>query len=201
MHKKINYLYAIYLLHMSAIYVTIVTVKETEQPSRAENGKAKNRKQEEFIMSKKYEAMSNEYGTITFEGMDNIEVLVSKIKTAMDNSDYCYYGLRKDDYQYKIGDICHKSHQLWQDPEYDWDTDELIYPYIEKGTYAGFYDGGELDGTCAIVVYLDNIEEAIQAMNIYSADHLYLIAGDYASSGNDQYEIVIENATVLDILY
>ena len=136
--------------------------------------------------------------------MINIEELAKKIKSIVENGDYYHYGLRKDSYDYNIGDTCHKSHQLWQDPEYDEDG-ELIYPYIEEGPYAGFYDGGELDGTSSIGInYYDEIEDIIQKIELvseYIADHLYLIAGYYAGAGNDREELIISNAVVIDKFY
>lgn len=134
----------------------------------------------------------------------NIEELANKIKNIVENGDYYYYGLRKDDYEYNIGDICHKSHQLWQDPEYDEDG-ELIYPHIWEGPYKGFYDGGELDGTCSIGINeYDDDEDIITKINLvseYIADHLYLIAGKRAQVGNDREELIIENAVVLAKFY
>lgn len=134
----------------------------------------------------------------------NIDELATRIKNIVENGDYYHYGLRKDNYEYNIGDTCHKSHQLWQDPEYDEDG-ELIYPYIEEGPYAGFYDGGELDGTCSIGIdEYDEVEDIIKKIKLvseYIAAHLYLIAGDWAEGGNDPEESIIRNAVVLEKFY
>ena len=99
---------------------------------------------------------------------------------------------------YKIGDICHKSHQLFQDPSYD-ENGELIYPYCENGIYKRFYDAGELDGTCAIEVE-DNDESIIKALErieTYFGDYIYLIKGINCENGNDIGEIIISDATVV----
>lgn len=131
-----------------------------------------------------------------------MENLVNRVKEIIKNKEYLYYGLRKDECEYKVGDICNKSHQLWQDAEYDWNTGELLYPLIEDGPYAGFYDEGELDGTCAIEVTLDNVEEKIKFMKTgYLGKHLHLIASDYAGYGNDIDEIILRDAVVIDVLY
>ena len=63
---------------------------------------------------------------------------VEDIKKAISGTDYEFYGLRKDeDIRYNVGNVANNSHQLYQDPWYD-DDDELVYPYIENGPYAGF---------------------------------------------------------------
>ena len=61
------------------------------------------------------------------------------------------------------------------------------------------WDGGELNGTCAIMINERNIGEVLTRMNMYinCGDNLYLIAGDYAEQGYDIGEIIIRNATVI----
>lgn len=64
---------------------------------------------------------------------------------------YNAYGLRADSRKCKIGEVLPNSHQLYQDPWYtDGSMDELLYPYIEDGIYAGYYDAGELNGTSSM---------------------------------------------------
>ena len=125
--------------------------------------------------------------------------MLNRIREIIEEGDFEYYGLRADDAEYKIGDICRSSHQLLQDPEFD-DDSELIYPYIDdkNSPYYGYYDAGELDGTCAIKVDEDSIEEALESIEMYDGKHVYLIAGDYIECGNDEGEIIIEDAEVLE---
>ena len=89
------------------------------------------------------------------------------------------------------------SHQLFQDPQYvDFECTELLYPYISEGTYAGFYDGGELDGTCALEVSEGNIEEMLERVMSYGNKY-YLIGGNSMEYGNDDDEIIINDAEVI----
>lgn len=126
--------------------------------------------------------------------------MIGKIIETMKNSGFDYFGLRKDDFNYSINDCCNKSHELFQDPEFDED-DELVYPYCESGIYAGYYDAGELNGTSAIAVSSEDTAEDIRKklddMKIYHGKNLYLIAGNSFSCGYDSSEIIVEDATVI----
>lgn len=124
----------------------------------------------------------------------------AKIQAIIDQQEYNYYGIRKDDYEYNVDDTCYNSHSLFQDPDYDYEGN-LIYPYCDSGPYEGFYDGGELDGTCAIGIYDGGVRQALRRMKTYVGDHLYLIGSDYIEEGNDTDEFVMEDATVLLQLY
>ena len=113
---------------------------------------------------------------------------------------YEYFGIRADNYVYSIGDTTNNSHQLFQDPMWNED-DELVYPEGE-GIYSGFYDAGELDGTCSIGFDPEDensIERALQIISDYFYDSLYIIAGNYAESGNDIGEIIIRDAVVVAV--
>ena len=124
-------------------------------------------------------------------------ITIEDINKLLSDND-CYYGLRAEDFEYEIGDICHKSHQLFQDPNYD-ENGELIYPYCENGIYEGFYDAGELNGTCAIEVENNNesIIKALERTETYFGDYIYLIKGSNCENGNDIGEIIISDATVV----
>lgn len=125
----------------------------------------------------------------------------NKILEIVKNSDFEILGLRKDDKLYNVGDILENSHQLFQDPQYTDDScQELLYPYISSGCYAGFYDGGELDGTCALEIRKDNIDQIINDIKQYDGKNMYLIAGNYYSYGNDDNEVVIKEAEVIAVL-
>ena len=123
------------------------------------------------------------------------------IKKICEEADFTYFGLRADDMEYRIGDICNNSHQLFQDPDFDEDG-ELIYLAIEdpESPYYGFYDAGELDGTCAVKFDPEDensIRAALETVKMYSGKNLYIIAGYSIEHGNDADEIIIEDAIVL----
>lgn len=124
-----------------------------------------------------------------------------EIKRICEESGCGYFGLRADDMEYQIGDICNNSHQLFQDPDFDEDG-ELIYLAIEdpESPYYGFYDAGELDGTCAVKFDPEDensIRAALETVKMYSGKNLYIIAGDLAEYGNDDGEIIIREAEVV----
>lgn len=111
---------------------------------------------------------------------------------------YNTYGLRADSRKCEIGEVLPNSHQLYQDPWYtDGSMDELLYPYIEDGIYAGYYDAGELNGTSSIYVDERSIDSAIERIGHYDGKYIYLIGGDKSEGGNDLDESIIENAVVL----
>lgn len=127
---------------------------------------------------------------------------VEGIKRICENSYFGYFGLRADDMEYQAGDICNDSHQLFQDPNFD-EEGELIYPAIEnpESPYYGFYDAGELDGTCAVKFNPDDessIWAALDTVKMYSGKNLYIIAGDSMEYGNDDGEIIIKEAEVIE---
>lgn len=116
---------------------------------------------------------------------------------------YEYVGLRIDRAEYEIGDICEKSHQLLQDPEYDEDGN-LVYPYISDidSPYYGYYDAGELNGTCAIkVTNIQEIEKTYRLLKLYRGIHLYVLYGDIYDYGCDEDEIIINDTIVLEKIY
>lgn len=122
---------------------------------------------------------------------------VEEIKNLISKAEYDYIGIRADSRDYQIGEVMDNSHQLFQDPQYaDFECTELLYPYISEGTYAGFYDGGELDGTCALEVSERNIEEMLERVMSYGSKY-YLIGGNSMEYGNDDEEIIINNAEVI----
>ena len=126
---------------------------------------------------------------------------VDEIKKICEESGYGYFGLRADDMEYELGDICESSRQLFQDPDFD-EEGGLIYPAIEdpESPYYGFYDAGELDGTCAVKFDPDDessIRAALDTVKMYSGNNLYIIAGDSMEYGNDDSEIIIRDAEVI----
>lgn len=128
------------------------------------------------------------------------EMTIEEIRDLIGESEYACIGIRADDRDYQIGEVMDNSHQLFQDPQYtDFECVELLYPYISEGPYAGFYDGGELDGTCALGVSENNIEEMIEAVKSYG-EKIYLIGGNSMEYGNDVDEIIIRDAEVIAVL-
>lgn len=129
---------------------------------------------------------------------------VEEIKRICEKSDFSYFGLRADDMEYQIGDICNNSHQLFQDPIFD-DFGSLLYPAVDdpENPYYGYYDAGELNGTCAVKFNPDDensIIAALETVKMYSGKNLYIIAGDSMEYGNDEGEIIIREAEVLTLV-
>lgn len=105
--------------------------------------------------------------------------------------EYEFFGIRMDDREFRVGDSVPVSHQLYQDDPEDGT------PYNEE---LGMWDAGELHGTCSIGVNDDenDIENALELSKGFSYyDHMYLIAGKYAEGGNDEKELIIEDAKVI----
>lgn len=126
---------------------------------------------------------------------------IEEIKKICEESDFSYFGIRADDMEYQIGDICNNSHQLFQDPIFD-EFGDLMYPVVEDhgSPYYGYYDAGELNGTCAVGFNPDreeDIQYALEVAKMYSGKNLYIIAGDLAEYGNDDGEIIIREAEVV----
>lgn len=123
------------------------------------------------------------------------------IKKVIEENEYEFYGLRYDSNTLNVGDYCKNSHQYYQDAwnldNYDDLTEEELSQLYNADL--GCYDGGELNGTCAVRLTENNIEKAIERMShyAYADSKLILIAGNYAEEGNDVDEIIIENAIVL----
>lgn len=120
------------------------------------------------------------------------------IVSILENSEYDFYGLRYDGAEYAEGETCNTSHQWWQDDPNE-GIDETDSEYAPYNAGMHLWDGGELNGTCAIMINERNIGEVLTRMNMYKncGDNLYLIAGDYAEQGYDIGEIIIRNATVI----
>lgn len=105
---------------------------------------------------------------------------IDEIKEMVEDREYDYIGLRIDDnVNYGIGDIANVS-RVWDNNEL---TDET------------------LDGTCCIgISYPEDVERALDLAKIYCGDRWYLIAGDNAEYGEDDGEIIIEDAIVVTVV-
>ena len=125
---------------------------------------------------------------------------IEKIKEVCEEAYFEYFGIRADGKEYQAGDTCEPSHQLFQDPDFD-DDGNLIFPYISdrENPYYGFYDAGELDGTCAVGFDPEDensIRAALESVKMYGKN-LYIIAGDRMEYGNDDGEYIIKKAEVI----
>lgn len=113
------------------------------------------------------------------------------MKVMNENNKYEFFGLRHDNRVYAIGEEVNRSHQWYQDDPSEWGED---LPYNDE---LGLWDGGELEGTCAIEVEDGNIENAMRVSAGYEGGHLYLIASEEAWGGNDYMEIIMAESVVI----
>lgn len=121
---------------------------------------------------------------------------ISEIMDIVNNSDYECFGIRAEENdKYQVGDITENSHEWWQDDPEDGSE------YNEE---MQLWDGGELDGTCAVGFH-DYVEGSLEkalgkAEKDYFGDHLYLIGSDVAIGGNDSDELIMSDAKVLAVI-
>ena len=131
---------------------------------------------------------------------------IDDIQEICEESGFGYYGLRADDMEYNVGDICYNSHQFFADPEWD-EYGELLYEMVDdpESPYYGFYDAGELDGTCAVKFSPEDEQSIKNALHtirsyVYPGSHIYIIGGYDREYGNDADEIIIRDAEVVGII-
>lgn len=124
--------------------------------------------------------------------------MLEKVMEIIENGEYECYGIRGD-YEsiYKVGDTCSNSHQWWQDSE-DAENMGLTDDDYDESMMA--WDGGELDGTCAVQITEDDDIESIIEMAKCHGGNIVLIAGNCFECGNDYKEVVIEEAQVIAVL-
>jgi hypothetical protein len=119
---------------------------------------------------------------------------MTEIAKIIEQGQYEVYGIRVDEtIKYSVGDICNNSHQWWQDEPFD----GCDFKYDED---MQCWDGGELDGTCALQVTADDLEDVLAKSEMYFGENVTLIAGNCYEEGNDIGEVIIENAKVLAII-
>lgn len=117
-----------------------------------------------------------------------------QIREIIENGEYEVYGIRVDyEKLYEAGDYCYVSHQWWQD-------DPGEDSGCEYNAEEGAWDGGELNGTCALEVTEGNVDDVLEQSSMYVGDNIVLIAGDSYEAGNDMGEVVIEDAKVLAVI-
>lgn len=124
-----------------------------------------------------------------------------EIRSICDESECESFGFRMDFKKYQVGEECEISHQLFQDPWFD-DDGELLYEQDTdpESPYYGFYDAGELDGTCSIGFDPDDpesIRKALEMIDIYPGEYFTVIGGTWSAGGNDDGEDIINDAVVL----
>lgn len=120
-------------------------------------------------------------------------MFIDDLRHIINEDEYEFYGIRVDScIKYNVGDSCENSHQWWQDDPEDGS---------EYNSENHLWDGGELNGTCCLRVSSDDIENVLNiAKKRYFGNNITLIAGDYAESGNDNGELIIECAKVIYII-
>lgn len=99
-----------------------------------------------------------------------------------------------DDENYSVDDTCRYS--------YEWDYENDCSTYYTENPI-------KLNGTCAVEVILENLEEMSdeeimeQLRKVscnYVGEQVILIGGHYAEYGSDESEIIIEGAEVLAVI-
>lgn len=124
----------------------------------------------------------------------DLQKLLNKIK----EEKYSVVAIRRccKDENYNIGDICRSSYE-W-DYEYDVSSYDTEIP-------------NELDGTCGLNItsiidcedltdVRNIIDNGIEKSSTYDGNNVIIIAGYDYSYGNDEEEVIIENAEVIAVL-
>lgn len=102
------------------------------------------------------------------------EEMIAKVKEMSTDPycDYAYIGIRVQEVPFELGTMDHCSH-VWVDGD---DT------------------GEELNGVSVLLgAYADNAKQ-------YFGNHVAIVAGDCAEYGEDDGEVIISDATVIEIL-
>lgn len=107
---------------------------------------------------------------------------------------YSFIGLRTptDDENYSIGNTCRNS--------YEWDYENDCSTFDTENPI-------ELNGTCSMEITIDGdtTEEDLSEMinnfkGKYCGEQVIIIGGYEAEYGSDENEIIISNATVLEVI-
>lgn len=125
--------------------------------------------------------------------MMNVEKILETIK----ENDYSVVAIRHccPDEEYKIGDICRNS--------FEWNEEYECSSYDTE-------EPEEMDGVCGYAMFelIDTddaeeakeiIERAIEESSIYDGNNIVIIGGDSYSYGNDENEVIVEEAEVIGI--
>lgn len=103
---------------------------------------------------------------------------MDSIKKTMAENFYTTYAIRVQEPEFLLGRIDHVS-KVWDD---------------------GFETDEELPGICGLEVDDRSIEKVMNMAKDYYGDHMALIAGDDVSYGQDDDEVIINDAQVLQII-
>ncbi len=103
-----------------------------------------------------------------------IESIMNRIEEIKNECEYEYIGIRIQEDAFAEGDVLDNSF-VWIDGEC---TDE------------------ELNGTCAINLY----DAKLALENGYYGEHVAVVAGDSREWGQDEGEIIIKDAVVIEVL-
>lgn len=124
----------------------------------------------------------------------DLQKLLNKIK----EEKYSVVAIRRccKDENYNIGDICRSS--------YEWNYEYDVSSYDTETP-------NELDGTCGLNItsiidcedlsdVKNIIDDGIEKSSTYDGNNVIIIAGYDCSYGNDEEEIIVENAEVITVL-
>ena len=118
--------------------------------------------------------------------------MVEKILNKMSElkSTYSYFGIRADDRLFSVGEYLPNSFNQFDEVEpEEW---EEINGTCATGFGYIWFDGEQDD--------VSEVEKALRINSQYIGDHQYLIAGNSREYGNDEAEIIIQDAVVVDVL-
>lgn len=117
-----------------------------------------------------------------------MKAAVSEMVSIIQEAKHSYYGIRSGRAQ-QIGDIIPPSHD-W-DFENDCESEDLLPGACTTGVNTMFSDNEWL---------IDKLTAAVNANSIYDGDQQYLVGGNSAVYGDDESELIIEDAQVLYII-
>lgn len=103
----------------------------------------------------------------------------------MEKSGFGYFGIRSENRNLAEGDELEPSHD-WEDNIM---LDELLSGTCATGIGHLWFDGEKED--------MDTVQKAIDLNGGKYGDYMYVIGGDRCEYGNDESEIIIENAVVI----
>lgn len=123
---------------------------------------------------------------------------LQKIFDKIKEEKYSVVAIRRccKDEKYNVGDICRNS--------YEWNYEYDVSSYDTETPI-------ELDGTCGLnisnIIDCEDLTDAKEIINngmekssIYDGNNVIIIAGHDYSYGNDEEEVIIENADVITVL-
>ena len=107
--------------------------------------------------------------------------MIEKVKAAIEADErHEVFAIRTQDVPFEMGKIEHHS--------FVWDRGDIT--------------DEELDGICATVIALDDIEKSLNRHSCegYEGEHVAILAGGECKAGEDPFEIIMETPDVIAIL-